>query len=1113
MPRIFDNINESLLSYLQDTLENSYRADFCVGYLNLKGWASIDRNVDKWSGEDGACARVLVGMQKLPIDELKEASRTVNSALPMDMKTSLQLKKRCAEQFKEQLLVGAPTNADEAALRKLSSQLKAKKVIVKLHLSFRLHAKLYLMHKEDKNTPIVGVIGSSNLTMSGLEKQGELNVDVLDSDATQKLQKWFNERWEDQYCLDISDDLVEVIDNSWAREELIPPYHIYLKMVYHLSQEARAGLNEYRIPKAFRDKLFPFQQAAVMIAAKKLYKRNGVFIGDVVGLGKTYTACAVAKIFEEDYFYSTLIICPANLVDMWKDYISKFDLKAEVISIGAAPNHLKDKKRFRLVIVDESHNLRNHKGKRYRAIKEYLSENESKVILLSATPYNKEYKDLSNQLRLFISDDLDLGISPENYITKIGGYHKYAMQHPETPLRSIRAFEHSESSDDWKELTRLYMIRRTRTFIKENYAKEDERGDKYLGFPDGRRSYFPLRTPKKLGYEMPEDVSQNQYTRLYNEDQVDKIGSLMLPRYGLASYVDEAKRKELSAKEDEMVTNLSRAGKRLICFCRTNLFKRLESSGISYLLSLCRHIQRNYIFIHAIENDLPLPIGKNYTEQVSAYFDLDDTDDFEDDAAQVSSIQFNDDEKHYMEEAEKAYEQFNESGIRKKFNWIPSSLFTDDLLNDLKKDTATLLKIVSENCCWDPNQDHQLQALHKLITKTHPKDKILIFTHFADTAEYLHRQLQKMNVYHIEVATGDSANPSAIAKKFSPISHELKPGLDDIRDLITTDVLSAGQNLQDCHIMLNYDLPWAIIRLIQRAGRIDRIGQNAREILCYSVFPEDGVEDVIRIRSRLRERIKENAEVFGSDEVFFAGDPTNIADLYNEKAGILDEETDTEIDLGSYAYQIWKNAIDADKNLEKIIPNLPNIVYSSKDAANRGDGVIIYARTQHDNDVLAWLDMNENIISQSQKRILEVAACDKDTRALPKLEAHHEIVGKGISLIDVSERNTEGALGRKGSIKRQLYESLVGFIKNEGDSIFVTNTLKKAVEAIYRFPLKEEAKTLIRNSFKNKEPIDYLVRLVETLWEENKLCTEPDEGGYSKEPRIICSMGLVEKKV
>ena len=318
------------------------------------------------------------------------------------------------------MTIGTPTDADEKALQKLSQQLKDKKVVVKLHLRHPLHAKLYLCFLKERNR-VEGFVGSSNLTLSGLAKQGELNVDVLEQDAAIKLAKWFNDRWNDRWCIDITQELIEIIDNSWAADKLLSPFHIYLKIAYHLSQEARAGLNEYRLPRVFQKELFEFQQAAVKIAAKKLEKRDGVLIGDVVGLGKTITACALSKMFEESSFWSTLIICPPNLIPMWREYIERYDLKAHVISVAAVQRQLGELKRFKLVIIDESHNLRNDQGSRYRAIKNYLDENESKVILLSATPYNKSFIDLSNQLRLFLSDDKDIGISPERYITDIGG--------------------------------------------------------------------------------------------------------------------------------------------------------------------------------------------------------------------------------------------------------------------------------------------------------------------------------------------------------------------------------------------------------------------------------------------------------------------------------------------------------------------------------------------------------------------------------------------------------------------------------------------------------------------------------------------------------------------
>lgn len=1112
MPQIFDNINDTLLRYLLDTLDHSYRADFCVGFFNLKGWSSIDDKVDGFIGGGNSCARVLVGMHRLPLDELRYAMRISDGSLFLDNRTASKLKKDCAQQFRDQLVIGIPTNRDEAALRRLSSQLKAQKVIVKLHLPFPLHAKLYLMHKEDANVPIVGVLGSSNLTMAGLEKQGELNIDVLDGDACTKLQKWFDDRWEDRFCLDISTELAEIIDSSWAREVELPPYHIYLKIAYHLSQEARAGLNEFKIPRIFRDRLFAFQQAAVLIAAKKLYNRSGVFIGDVVGLGKTFTACAIAKIFEEDYYYSTLIICPAHLQEMWKSYVEEYDLKAEVLSVGMAPKELKKTKRFRLVILDESQNLRNDKGERYKAIKTYISENESKVILLSATPYNKEFIDLSSQLRLFVPDDLDLGISPEHYINKIKGYQQFAINFPDIPIRSIRAFEKSQEIQDWRDLTRLFMIRRTRYFIKQHYAKFDVENRPYLEFSNGERSYFPDRIPKKLEYKLTDD-STDQYTRLYNEELVDKIGSLIVPRYGLAKYFDAKQKHTLTTEEALIEQNLTRAGQRLIGFCRTNLFKRLESSGYSYLLSICRHIQRNYIFIYAIENNLALPIGKNYSETVSAYLDWDDRDNYEDDYEASQMIDFCSDPEEYVAKAKESYEHFQSPRLRKRFSWIRSDLFTSKLLADLHKDTENLLSIVEDNSQWDPAQDRQLNALYNLMNEEHPDEKVLIFTQYADTASYIYDQLSRMGVDKIGVATGASDNPTELARQFSPVSHKLHRSANDLRVLIATDVLSEGQNLQDCHIMLNYDLPWAIIRLIQRAGRIDRIGQQAREILCYNVLPERGVEKILRLRDRLRQRISQNAEVFGSDDVFFAGDPTNIRDLYNEKTGVLDDdEKDTEIDLGSYAYQIWKEALEKDKSLEKTISSLPNVVYSSMETSDNQSSVVVYARTATDNDVLAQVDIQGNLISQAQKQILDAAKCEPDTPALPRLEKHHNLVAEGIKLINTAERDTTGTLGRKTSIKYQAYTKLDNYIKQHEGTIFVSDALKKAVEAIYRFPLKEAAKELISRYLRTKDTIENLVRLVESLWEESKLCIEMEEDITNMEPSIICSLGFINPR-
>jgi hypothetical protein len=450
MPRIFDNIDQSLLPALRETLVRTDRADFCVGYFNLRGWRQIDELIERWAGGDGHCCRLLVGMHRQPIEDLKEAMRFSQRDGEIDKQTVFRCKKEMAEEFRRQLIVGTPANADESGLRRLARQLKAKKVVVKLFTAHSLHAKLYLMFRPDPMNPTTGYLGSSNLTLAGLSGQGELNVDVLDHDACDKLAQWFVDRWNDQWCVDISTELVKIIEESWASEALIPPYHIYIKMAYHLSHEARAALSEFRIPAEFKDKLFEFQSKAVKIAARHLDKRGGVLIGDVVGLGKTLMAAALAKIMEEVHGISTLIVCPKNLVRMWQHHVDAYGLHAKVLSLSRVIQELPDVPgRFRVVLIDESHNLRNREGRRYRAIQEYIQQTASKVIMLSATPYNKTYLDLASQLRLFISDERHLGVRPERLLREIGEAEFGRFQ---VAPHSLAAFEKSNYPDDWREL-------------------------------------------------------------------------------------------------------------------------------------------------------------------------------------------------------------------------------------------------------------------------------------------------------------------------------------------------------------------------------------------------------------------------------------------------------------------------------------------------------------------------------------------------------------------------------------------------------------------------------------------------------------------------------------
>lgn len=1127
MPRIFDNIDAKLLSALQETLNVSDRADFCVGYFNLRGWKQLDSYIDKWSGGEENCCRLLVGMQKLPQEELHEAFSLIRSDTKIDNQTAVRLKKKLAEEFRTQLTIGIPTNEDEAGLRRLAKQIKANKVVVKLFLKHQLHAKLYLLFRPDPINPTIGYLGSSNLTFSGLSNQGELNIDVLDYDACNKLAKWFEDRWNDRWCLDISKELAQIIEESWAGEELIPPYHIYVKMAYHLAEEARSGLLEFNIPKDFGKKLFEFQTAAVKIAAHHLNKRGGVLIGDVVGLGKTLMATALARIFEDDHGLETLIICPKNLVKMWEDYAYKYRMRAKVLSVSRAQNELPELRRYRLVIIDESHNLRNRKGKRYRAIHEYIEGNESRCILLSATPYNKNYLDLSNQLRLFVQDDKDIGIRPERYLRDIGET-EFIKRH-QCSVRSLSAFEKSEYPDDWRELMRLYLVRRTRSFIQDNYAETDTvTGRKFLTFEDGSRSYFPVRVPKTVTFNIDDKNPDDQYARLYSPDIVEIINSLSLPRYGLANYIHETPHEPPTQTEAAILQDLSRAGKRLMGFCRTNLFKRLESSGRAFILSLERLILRNYIFLYAIENGKPVPIGTQdpammddrFNDEDTFFSLLEDDDNIEDD---LSDNDMNS-EIEFKKRASEIYRIY-ETKYKKRFRWLKSCLFLKDLAEDLKKDITALISALQKCGEWDADKDAKLNALFDLISKRHPKDKIIVFSQFADTVRYLEDKLKERGLSELAGVSGDSEDPTGYAWRFSPKSNEkedvIKPD-DELRVLIATDVLSEGQNLQDCSIVVNYDLPWAIIRLIQRAGRVDRIGQQADKIICYSFLPAEGVERIIRLRSRVRIRLQQNAEVVGTDESFFEDDNNDqlVIDLYHEKAGIIDGDAEGEVDLASYAYQIWKNAITKNPELEKTIHALQPVVYSTRShegTEKSPEGVLVYMRTADGNNALTWINKEGKSVTESQFTILKTAECLPDTPAIPRDDRHHELVQKGVELIMQEEKLIGGQLGRPSGARFRTYERLKQYLQDIGAhrDLFVTeefiNLVEKAVNDIYRHTLRQIAVDTLNRQLRAGISDEGLARLVVSLHENSRLCVIHEEE-QSHEPHIICSLGLSSEK-
>ena len=1093
------------LENIERLFKSAISVDFCLTQINLRGW----QNVSDWlvclNKSFAVPCNLLVGKSVSPEDELRSLYAIKVNDRRLDNRTAHSFKEQVLDSFKHQLTLGVPSIDDEKSLHQLGLQLKSKRLVVKLYLPAPIRYNFYLLKSEYK--ALGGFLGS-NLTFMGMVKDESENFEAI---AYEKYDCQFQERWSDRWCVDLSEDILKIIEASWARtEEFISPYHIYLKVAYQLSQDAIAGISEFRIPYDLKDRLFDFQKSAVQIAAKYIQKRRGVLVGDVVGLGKTRVGAVLIRMFQQDVGISTLIICPPKLEKMWQGYIDDYGLTAKILTLSKVNEEsLQDTPpRFRLVLIDESQNLRNPKRKRYKALRKFILETDSRCMLLSATPYNKSFIDLSAQLGLFIPEDHLVGIRPEQLLKEIGGEIEFMKKH-QCSVTSFEAFSKSNSPRDWQELMRLYMVRRTRKFIKENYAEIDRDGRAYL-MSEGRRVYFPERIPQTCTFEIGSPTT-DPYARLYSDQVVEIINSLNLPRYGLANYISNSPNPPPNAAEQEIIDDLSRAGKRLKGFCRTNLFKRLESSGEAFILSIKRHIHRNNVFLYALENNLDIPLGSQ--DAASMNTSIEDAD------VEIGENLIND--LNYRNLSARIYQQYK-TRFANRFKWIRSDLFDSSLATDLRQDVEELEEILNLCPVWREADDRKLAQLLRLLTVKHRTEKVLIFSQFADTVNFLIKQIQARGLVRSDAVTGDTNDPTELAWRFSPKSNN-KTVTSELRILVSTDILSEGQNLQDCRIVVNYDLPWAIVRLIQRAGRVDRIGQESERVLCYSFLPADGVEQIINLRGRLRKRLEESRSVIGTDEKFFEDevlleeekeDREILENLYHEKSGILDEEEVNDVDLTSEAYQVWKNATENNSALRKKIKELPNCAYSSLETdSNRNTGIVALIQTGENTNTLVKVNYEGELIDHSQTNIFRSIACDANTEALLDHPDHHELVKKAAQIVIEEEQNSGGQLGGAKGARLRTYERIKGYLQNHEMELdeFEVVELQRAIDEIYHNPLREAAKRRLNSMLNSKLTSDRrLVDVVLELYRDgNKLCLTKEEVAQ-QEPQLICSLGIGE---
>ncbi|MGV9949217.1 helicase-related protein [Rhodococcus aetherivorans] len=1089
MTRIFDNVSPdtALGTHLQQTFAVFEKMDVAVGYFNLRGWAAFDDLVEQKvaAGATGPVVRILIGMvmtgpQQETLDDL-QADVDGTPSTDADANAARERKAHLLEQLRTQLMRGMPTNSDRATLQSLRDLLASGAVEIKVFTRRPLHGKTYICHRQDLNNPITGFVGSSNLTGPGLTSNYELNVDVLDVDAAKTLAEWFEARWNDKFSRPVTTDLLDLLDESWVRKEPRRPYEVFLKVCYDLSRDVREGLAEYSVPTEIRKQLLEYQATAVQTLARRIMTRGGTMLGDVVGLGKTLTAIAVALMLRDEHGFMPLVVCPKSLVSMWEEHFEAYDLHGRVVPYSMAHRILPELRRYAFVIVDESHTLRNENRRDYQEIQRYIQDNDSKVLLLTATPYNIRFRDVANQLGLYLDDDDDLGIAPTNAIAADPKFVDKVDQKTTT----LAAFRRSEDPDDWKRLMSEHLVRRTRTFVKNNYSLTDESGNQYLEFSNGQRFTFPARIPKPVDHSFGDT---DPAAIMASDATLDTLTKLILPRYELGNYISPIA--TLSETEREFVDNLTRGRGQVAGFVRTTFYKRLSSCGHSFTLSLQRHIARNELFAYAIDQGLAIPTG-TIVDTNFAYDD--DEDPTNDDLA--SGERLGDDPSRRYE----ALVAADPNSV----TWVRPEIFTPALRADLDRDTTALRDLLDSYGGWEAGRDSKLAALIALITDEHPDEKVLVFTEYKDTADYIGTALRAAGIDNVGVATGDSEDPTALAHRFSPRSNAL-PGQEhheidnELRVLIATDVLSEGQNLQDAHIVVNYDLPWAIIRLIQRAGRVDRVGQASDTVLLYSFFHES-VDTVISLRQRISDRLHANAEAFGSDEQFFGTDTEvrAITDLYN---GTLDDQDNTDdVDASSLAYQRWHDAEKNDPDLAKKVAALPDMISATRARrlSDRGDGVLCYVRTESGIDGFgeATLDGPTRLLTGHE--VLRAFEATPEELGLEHHEQHDELLEQ---LVRGPLATPQIAAGRLRGVRRTLWRRLGETLNN-----FSADT-QAALDELYQHPLTKYAEQRLRKAIRSGASDEDLATRITASHRDGDLVIASRTG---KDPiRIVSSMGV-----
>ena len=945
--KIIDNSDLKLSTFLKDILEEipDTKFDIATAFFNIQAYAFIKDNI-----QGVIRFRLLLG--KAP--EIKNDNTLGDVLLGM---------------IREEVEGFDFSEEKNSLVKDFIAFLNKENVEVRLYDKDFLHGKAYIFDE-------LVIVGSSNFTPSGLTHNTELNSVSLESEARYVRTNWFDKFWNE--AQDFKAELVDLLEASRFGSKQYAPYEVYIKSLYELQKEdikdAVTDDHEEFRPSS-RVNLAEFQEDAVRRIFSRLKKYRACMVADSVGLGKTWIA---KRIVEEFGFYKRkrfLIICPAQLRNMWKGEVKDLILTESILSQEelassdfmdraqqAAGGKVED---VSLIVVDESHNFRNPLSNRWEhlhSLIENIARRERPYILfLTATPINNTIWDLYWQVMLMTFMDQKAFL--KEGISDVMKFFKDIDKQGEPTLLN--------------DLMNEISIRRTRDYIKQNYPDAEINRKKII---------FPERVLENINYRLDET-----YQGLYSDVSRTISEKLSMAYYRILEY----KKGEMLTKDEEMALGRMIA---LDGIFRTILLKRLESSVEAFRKSVENHVN----FLEKLKEYLEK--GKLITKKTFYKYVL-----------------------NLDEESEEGFldelENINLDDYRK-----------EELIGDIEKDVTLFNGMHSKVSGIDAEADAKLKELKKRLLELSRNGQVVIFTYYADTLDYIFEHVSKDPAFfgvNIEKISGRIAS----ARKRTEIVNSFMKG--NVQILMSTDVLSEGMNLQKARYLINYDLHWNPTRMIQRAGRIDRIGSPFKEILVYNFFPEEELEDLLRLVRILHDKIRNIDSSVGLDATIL-GEEVNpkvfgIIRKIKEKDEEVIDELEREVFGGGE--KLYQPLMDYLKTMTaKELDSIPLGIHSGLKRGIKG----IYFYYKYHDDFHFWYlyDIESGEMIRNKTRILDFIACPpEEARVIPDFfDKVYEVNAEIVKDIETTYKEVE---------QRETVDSAFGELAGERGKKFVSTMIRE----------------------------------------------------------------------